>query len=354
MRRFLTSMMLILLCMLLVCGAALAEFESYTVKLDASVGIYKGPGADFGYSRRVGKDGVYTIVEESLDEDGNLWGKLKSGLGWVKLKEYTAVVHEVPYTTSLGAKDDICKGPGYEYGYLRDVGKDGVYTIVEEAIGKDGYLWGKLKSGLGWVRLSDAALETPVDSTGEDSSYRVTLGAWVPIYSDSDAETGVCVGIVGEDGVYTIVRETLDDYGNVWGKLKSGAGWVNLNYVRTMGQPLITVYFADVIDEVEADRCDFTADDAEYSVRLAFRANAPIEDVKLTEIQYAGDTYEELSVLFEGGRMDQGMYFVPRVVFYGDMTTYGLSFIDEMGERRFYAVSLSGMDGSPVMNEYVP
>ena len=41
------------------------------------------------------------------------------------------------------------------------------------------------------------------------------------------------------------------------------------------------------------------------------------------------------------------------VVFYGDMTTYGISFVDEEGNERYYAVSLSGMNGALVLNEYV-
>lgn len=31
--------------------------------------------------------GTYTIVEERTDSDGNAWGKLKTGLGWICLTE---------------------------------------------------------------------------------------------------------------------------------------------------------------------------------------------------------------------------------------------------------------------------
>lgn len=53
----------------------------YTTTLAASAAIYTAPGGSFsGY---VGEDDIYTIVEEAYDDDGNLWGRLKSGIGWV-------------------------------------------------------------------------------------------------------------------------------------------------------------------------------------------------------------------------------------------------------------------------------
>ena len=59
------------------------------------------------------------------------WGRLKSGAGWVLLEESEVVYtyNEVPYTTALGANEAIFEGPNF--GYLKDVGADGVYTIVE-------------------------------------------------------------------------------------------------------------------------------------------------------------------------------------------------------------------------------
>ena len=35
----------------------------------------------------VGEAGIYTILSEVWDADGNLWGEMKSGIGWVLLIE---------------------------------------------------------------------------------------------------------------------------------------------------------------------------------------------------------------------------------------------------------------------------
>ena len=60
----------------------------------------------------------------------------------------------VPYTTRLSAAYDIFSSPGYYYRYVQDVGLSGIYTVVAEEYDEYGNLWGKLKSGIGWVQLS--------------------------------------------------------------------------------------------------------------------------------------------------------------------------------------------------------
>ena len=40
------------------------------------------------------------------------------------------------------------------------------------------------------------------------------------------------VGVIKDYGSYTIVAETKTSDGETWGKLKSGAGWINLRYTR--------------------------------------------------------------------------------------------------------------------------
>ena len=45
------------------------------------------------------------------------------------------------------------KGPGTNTDIVQKAIKPGVYTIVSEATGQGAILWGKLKSGIGWVSL---------------------------------------------------------------------------------------------------------------------------------------------------------------------------------------------------------
>lgn len=66
----------------------------------------------------------------------------------------TEPASKVPYTMQFPASYDIFNMPGYHFRYVRDIGLTGVYTIVEEQYDEFGNLWGKLKSGIGWVQLS--------------------------------------------------------------------------------------------------------------------------------------------------------------------------------------------------------
>lgn len=356
MKRIPLKILTILMIMLIFCASAQAKEVPYTAKLEASEGIYQGHGADYGFARRVGADGVYTIVEEAFDEYGNLWGRLKSGAGWVMLEaakqtpENQMTAQEILYTVSLKADEPIYEDIGGFSGPDGFVGEDGVYSIIEEMY-FDGILWGQLKSGAGWVQLTD------VPSAGAPllhaDYYQVPLGAWVPIYTAAGYERGICSAIVGEDGVYTIVAEVEDEWGNVWGRLKSGAGWIDLDYVRWMGNPPMTAYFADILELEEGCYEEFGAEDSEYSVKIAFRANEQMRYISLNALTWEEEGYTTDERLHWISRLEEDTYFVAEVVFYGDMTTFGLTFMDSSDEWRNYSISLSGMDGSLVVNEYI-
>lgn len=69
-----------------------AAAMSYKVKVTASVlNIRKGPGTNYDVSGQIKDKGVYTIVEESTGTRATLWGKLKSGAGWISLDYATKV-----------------------------------------------------------------------------------------------------------------------------------------------------------------------------------------------------------------------------------------------------------------------
>ena len=63
------------------------QAEGYKVKITAStLNVRSGPAVEYGIKATVKKGEVYTILEEV-----NGWGKLKSGVGWIKLS-YTEKV----------------------------------------------------------------------------------------------------------------------------------------------------------------------------------------------------------------------------------------------------------------------
>lgn len=64
-------------------------FQPYLVRITTDdLNIRKGAGTDYACTGRITDRGVYTIVAESYGQGASLWGKLKSGAGWISL-DYT-------------------------------------------------------------------------------------------------------------------------------------------------------------------------------------------------------------------------------------------------------------------------
>lgn len=68
-------------------------FTPYVIKINAyALNIRKGPGTNYPIVQTLRNDPYhYTIIEESTGQGAKLWGKLKSGIGWIAL-DYTIKV----------------------------------------------------------------------------------------------------------------------------------------------------------------------------------------------------------------------------------------------------------------------
>ena len=62
-------------------------------------------------------------------------------------------VVKVPFLVKVSISDlNIRKGPGTDYDRVRFI-EPGVFTIVQTSAGASASMWGKLKSGIGWISL---------------------------------------------------------------------------------------------------------------------------------------------------------------------------------------------------------
>ena len=161
--------------------------------------------------------------------------------------------------------------------------------------------------------------------------------------------TNEVTALLGEAGAYTIVEEATDADGNVWGRLKSGKGWVCLT------SPALAPIHADYAEE------DFTAyhaywcDETDYITAIGFTPAEKLTNVKFGLLDwFETESWQMSEVLYTMDELDPDRAFLAQVVFWGDMTTYGISFTDADGQARHYAVSISGKDGSLVCTEYQP
>ena len=162
-----------------------------------------------------------------------------------------------------------------------------------------------------------------------------------------------CVGTVLVKGTFTIVEEVDDGEGHLWGRLKSGAGWIDLTHVRSeeiAAWPVSAAFAEDC--PVPEGSVTFCTEDSEYTSWIAFRACEPLTNVALVSLDLAAEAdaipAEVLAFLPD---MSPDAPLLAGVVFYGDMTTYGLSFTDADGVARLFAVSISGRNGMLILEE---
>ena len=162
------------------------------------------------------------------------------------------------------------------------------------------------------------------------------------------------VAVVQSAGVYTVIEKQTDSEGNTWGKLKSGVGWVDLTKAQAEEntQPPITAMLVNDDLLNGKDYHEYMADDSEYAVKILFSAAETLTDVRFSSLQHENGTFAIAEELDSVSELNPENPFVAGVVFYGDMTTYGISFTDASGVERSYMVYISGRNGALMLEEY--
>ena len=170
------------------------------------------------------------------------------------------------------------------------------------------------------------------------------------VYSGPGYDYGFVMSI-GTPGRYTIVEEAWDYEGNLWGKLKSGAGWINLTAARAENQnpPLLTANFANN-SEYGTDDYYYITDFSEYAVPILFRAGQDLHFVNFYAVDYDYDGLPQLRHLYSHGYMEAGVPVVIVASFPGDMSTYAITFEDSQGREYCYGIYISGRNGALVMS----
>ena len=141
--------------------------------------------------------------------------------------EPTPNLPKVPFTVEVIVDDLNYRSEPSMSGAVKGQTGKGIFTIVEVSDG-----WGKLKSGVGWIWLGNPAYLKVLNSVSTFKPYAVKLSSAAnSVYIRKGPGTNYPTVSVIRSGVYTIVEES-DGEGSIkgWGKLKSGAGWVSLDY----------------------------------------------------------------------------------------------------------------------------
>lgn len=194
-----------------------------------------------------------------------------------------------------------------------------------------------------------APVETAPPETSAPAAQEYTLRIEDPetmLYAGPAFLSGA-VAMVEEAGTYTIVEEAQDRDGNTWGKLKSGAGWICLT------EPALAPIYADYAAESFNAYHAYWSDETDYITAIGFTPAEKLTNVRFGLLDwFETESWQMAEELYTVDEIDPDHAFLAQVVFWGDMTTYGISFTDADGAERHFAVSISGKDGSLVCQEY--
>ncbi len=106
------------------------------------------------------------------------------------------------------------------------------------------------------------------------------------------------------------------------------------------------------------DSCDFySVEQSENSTMIVFTTDGVLQDLKLlslfmNDIDEAGNPEYSIDEIYSYGTLESYRPLMVELTFYGDMPSYGVSYTDENGETRCFAVSVSGYDGSLELLEF--
>ena len=167
---------------------------------------------------------------------GDLAAKVTAKLGGVtatKPEKMPNTVNNfltIPFTVNVKINDLNYRSQPSMDGVVKGQTGKGTFTIVEVNNG-----WGKLKSGAGWIWLGNPQYCTINGTVKAGASAFSPYAVKVSIKDlnirkgpgTNYASNGFCSA-----GVYTIIEESNGAGATKWGKLKSGAGWISLDYAK--------------------------------------------------------------------------------------------------------------------------
>lgn len=241
------------------------------------------------------------------------------------------------YSITLPEGLNVYAEPGY-YAEVIGAVTQGVFAIVEEQTDACGNVFGKLDHDAGWVAIPS-------------ENYSAQLYAGDEIYAGPGYDFEVAF-VLAEDGVSNLTHQAWDASGNLWGKLEAVEGWVFIKNIDAMIYKPVSADFASEELIAKGPYEYVIADDSLNATEIAVYANETLTDVCFYLLSFDDYGFSE-NPLYNLPILEPDKPLIACVAFYGDNTTYGVSFTDEAGVQRCYNISISGMDGSLELTECV-
>ncbi len=204
---------------------AIAPYEVTPYLLDileATHPIYSEPSYSSDYVGTVQYAGYYTIVAEAWDNAGNVWGKLKSGAGWVDISMYDRPSQKpLSNATSGTTGKGLFNTLGYSKVWAADYYFGGYFYHIYLVFEKDGTCYFALAdvqlwdAGKGTYSVNDYSVNINITAGGRKISgtYRFEPDTNALVVTSQE-------GLVGQRGdVFTLYEDTTNDVDKIikWG-----------------------------------------------------------------------------------------------------------------------------------------
>lgn len=195
--------------------------DSYTAAVDnGSYGNFVHDSAGYGlaqwtyYSRKQALLDYAKSVKKSI---GDLAMQLE--FLWTEIQTYKTVMSTFASATSVKEASDVVLTQFEKPADMSDAVKNARAGYGQKYYDK--YASGKTQ-------------ETPAATEKEFRPYLVVVDATVLNIRKAPGTENAVVGAIRDSGVYTIVAESNGTGASRWGKLKSGAGWISLDYTTKL------------------------------------------------------------------------------------------------------------------------
>ncbi len=110
-------------------------------------------------------------------------------------------------------------------------------------------------------------------------------------------------------------------------------------------RPAVPITAAYQTSEAQYDHV-YQTTETEYVTYMVISIQEDLRDVTFGLMEWDGAALHMAQPLYRAPAMAAGETFLASVVFYGDMTTYGIEFTDPAGDARSFSLVISGKDGS--------
>jgi len=156
--------------------------------------------------------------------------------------------------------------------------------------------------------------------------YMEEIPAEACVFKSADPNSAF-VQTIGDDGTFTIKEEVRGENGDLWGRLKSGIGWVNLSNPYCDGEQLPPVTISRAGKEVLAGYHHSAVVHTEYIRKISLMAHETVTDLRIvfTNAGEIGDTVYSQDIL------EPGTPLVAHLSFAGDFYGYNIHYKDANG-----------------------